>query len=230
MVSLPSAANKELFSSKNQLAYYAYGGGKVLVNELSARTGEIEDSHEEALSSATSKQKLVLLENGKITLDKNIKLPPISFFSNTSKDILFSSLDGSISSVSDEGIKTVVKPAEPLLVGGDLLFQASNKLYVISPGGELLSSPATPRKGKYPSSFSTKSDNDKMGNSFIDVASGGLQSVYIFVPNVSSSQQELAVGTMLEQKGFKASEFNFAWKVDSVGFQAPITPNAIIIK
>jgi hypothetical protein len=229
-VNLSSASNKELFSSKNQLAYYAYGGGKVLVDESSARTGKIEDSHEGALPAAAAKQKVILLENGEKTFDKTVKLPPVTFYSDPAGDMLLSSLDGSISEVSGTGIKTIVGPATPSLAGGDFLFQAHNKLYVINPKNELLSSPATPRTARYPSDFSTKNDNDKAGNSFIDVASGGVQSAYIFIPNVSSSQQELAIGNMLEQKGFKPSEFNFDWKPDSVGFHAPITPNAVIIK
>jgi hypothetical protein len=226
-----STKPQELYSSNGLLTYYVYGKGRVLINETSnnPKVVSAQDTHE---SPTAIKQKLVLVEGSKTTWSKNIKSLPISFFTDSSGDMLFSSLDGSIKSVDAKGIKTVDKPAVPVLGLGDFLFTASHKLYKLSGNGELSSSPAMSRgiNKKYPSGFSTKNDNDKAGNSFIDVAGGGKQNVYIFVPNIPSSQQELAVGTMLEQKGFKPSEFNFAWKVDSVGFQAPISPNAIVIK
>lgn len=229
-VGLNSLNEKKLFSSNGQVAYYAYGGQKILVNEVGY--AQSKDLHADAVRPKSSKQKLVLLDDGKAVLDKTVKSLPISLFSNDDGEVLFSSLDSSVKRIREGKVETLAKPAKPELARGDFLFSAQSKLFIVTPGGELSSSPPTPRKdnSKYPSSFNTKSDNDKTGNSFVDVESGGSQDVFLYLPNVSSSQQQQAVGDMLAQKGFKPSEFNFTWFVDGVDFHAPISPNAIIIK
>jgi hypothetical protein len=229
-----SPVHKELFSGDGQLTYYSYGEGRILIDDASndtksAKTGNTAEVSQQPFS---AKQKLVLMNGGKTTFTKKIKSLPVSLFSDAAGNALFSSLDGSVSSVSGDGIKVLVKPASPVLKNGDFLFSAGDKLYNLGVNRKLYSSPGTPRgdNSKYPSSFNSVADNDPSGNSFINRLGNGQWNVYMYIPDVSSSQQQLAIGTMLEKKGFKPSEFNFTWVVDGADFNTPVSPNAIIIK
>jgi hypothetical protein len=226
-ISLSSSDDKELFTSKEQLNYYVYGGGQVLVNETPNKN---QKTLPEAGTVKATKQKLVLLKDGGKTFEKSFKSLPLSLFSNDSGDVLFSSLDGSVKQIAGDSLKTLYKSARPPLQVGDLLFTAHQKLYLIGADGVLSSSPAIPREGRYPSSFSSGKDNDPSGNSFIDTPGPGKQDVFLFMPGVASSQQQAAVGKFLEKKGFKPSEFNFNWVVDGADFHSPVTPNAVIVK
>jgi hypothetical protein len=232
--SVSSKENKTLYESGGQLAYYAYPNNEVLVDETQrANPGSEPNVEDETGAPTETSHKLTLFSAAKDVFSKKLKSLPISFYADPAGRVLVSSIDGTIYTVKDSKLQQLSKQSKQQLSQGDFLFKSSGRFYVLGNDYVLSSYPKKEQPAGYraPESFDITKDNDPSGNSTIDEpGESGTRDAYLFLENVGSSEQELAVGNNLESRGFRPSEFRFKWIVDGVDFNAPIRPKAVIIR
>ena len=231
-VNVSSLDKKLIYSSKETIgSYVPLGSGGVLINEVASKKPDDSSHQHEDGAPKDLSQKLILIRGEKEVFDKKIGNYPVTMYANSKNQFLISSLDGSVNKLSGKNIAQIGKPTKKPLGFGDFLFKVNNVFFVIKSDGALLSSPPShTNKARSPASFVLGKDNAQDGSSWIDVEEGGARGAYLFSNNISSSNQELAIGNHLEKSGFRPSEFRFEWVADGVDFHAPIRPKAIVIR
>lgn len=225
-----SGTTSEVYKSDGKISFMLGDNRTILISV--ARPGTQKPS---AVSTETISQKLekatyriVFFQDNQKTLDKKVNSLPITLYKDGSS-LMISSLDGSVKSVDQNGIKTISKPTKKALDPGDFLFQKDGNIFVLKANGNLLyTGPTSPQRD--PSTFNISQGNASSGNSWVDNVENGYRQVFLYLGNVPSSKQQLDVGNNLEKQGFWPSEFNVKWVLDGPDFHAPIKPRAVLIK
>lgn len=234
-IDLSSGTKQLLLSTKRDInSFVVNDSGSVLIKEVNKTKGggNANDSHRDSTTSGATKQQLTIVNNkGRVIISKKLRELPLNIYSNASS-FFFSSLDGSSSEISKDGIKQLVGPAKTELPQGSFVFVNNGRSYAIDPDYYLFSSSKIVKPKGYRSEgdFQLFNDNADSGNSWISDPENGSRETFLYLSNVGSSQQELAVGNDLESKGFWPSEFNFKWVVDGIEINVPINPNAVIVR
>ncbi len=232
-VSLSGSQDKKIYESDGTISYQVYEDGTLLVNETPATATQADatEGHTSDTPVAIT-QKIVLLRGQQVLLDKKINSLPVTLYADGSNKAVFSSQDGSISTVDSQGIHRISGPTEKPLVSGDFLFKLESKFWVVGLENTLASWPATPHPKNYRpiDKYDVRKDSDPNGNWWLDVADLNAPAVNLYLTDTPSSQQEAAVGDTLEKEGFWPSEFNFNWVVDGADYNTPISPKASIIQ
>ena len=235
-VSLKSSKSNSLYQGEGQLSYVVGANGSVLINdggdESIAKIADESDSHADEASAKSSSQKIVLIEGGGVVLEKDIKSMPVLVFSNSSGQMMYSSLDGSVNEVTSDGIETLDKAPKNPLETGDRLYKINERLFVVSTNDDLLTSPhdLVGVSRRDPQSFDSVKDNDNNSDWWIDSTDMDNPGGYLYSESTPTSAQQLEIDKWLLQRRFWPSEFSFTWVADGAGFNAPISPRFVIIQ
>lgn len=235
-IGIKSTSDDLLYEGSGKLTYAVGPNNSVLAKDLvesiaSAKAGEDERSHSEESNPVAVSQKIVLISGGEVVFEKQFKAFPLTVFTSPTDQLMYSSLDGSVKEVTEDGIETLDKATKNQLEGGDSLYKINERLYVVSRDGELLTSPDDiNNKHRDPETFDGVKDNDDNSESWIDDTNMSSPGGYLYSSKTPSSLQQLEIDKWLIKRGFWPSEFNFTWVVDGVDFNAPIRPSYIVVQ
>lgn len=224
------------YRSKLHIAGYLAGSSnQLLVNEV-PRLKE-QDKKESAkqgdIGNKAISQKVLLVVGGETKSSVSVEAVTVNLYEDSStKSLAFGTTSGAVYGVTGGSLKQLQPNAKTALANSDLLFSRGTQIYVLKTDYTLTSSPEIPRPAgkKLEQQFKPFDDNPDSGDSWIDEAKNGQREALIYLNNVPSSQQQLAVGQNLEQKGFIPSEFNLSWVLTGAGFNVPIAPKAVLIR
>ncbi len=235
-ISTKSSSSRLLYEGTGNITYAVAPNNEVLVSDAldstePSKTTKDDISHSEESSPVASTQKIVLINGGEAVVEKQFKSLPVTVFVGSAGQLMYSSLDGSVNAVTEDGIETLDKATKNQLETGDTLYKLNERLYLINNRNELLTSPDDINTShRSPESFDGVKDNDDRSDSWIDDTDMNSPGGYLYSNSVPSSLQQLEIDKWLIKRGFWPSEFSFTWVVDGVDFNAPVRPNYVIIQ
>ena len=220
-IDLLSKSSSVIFSGGQDLKYSATSGSKLLVldGEINSEEGDKEGA------APVIKQRLLLVDNGKVVSSKKLKKPD-GLVLSANGILFYFSQDGSIlQEANDKLVEIQDKTALPGLP--QLMFTLANNPVFIDSKGRYYSSSGSPTILMPANKFSAISVPG--AKSYIDNYIDGGNKVYFYNPGLDFKTNAEQVGSFIKSVGYDPNQFNFDWVIKVNQNSVPLNPSIGII-